>query len=243
MADVILLVFEGDRTEPAILSSLKSSYFDGTTTTIVHAAYCTDIYRLWRDVQKEGDDLDLIELIRDKSDRNKKLLAGIKRHMVSQTFLFFDYDGHAPCASDAVIKRMLAHFDNESGRGKLYISYPMVEAIKHIKRNANFCEATFQTKIGGYKNHVSRSTDFLHVKKFNSSTWQYINLENYKKANFLVRGNRGKPTYKKTQHLTQERIFYCQEYKHIQPHGRVAVLSAFPFFIVEYFGEGVYKRL
>ena len=128
MSDTILLVFEGARTERHIFNNLKKHYFSGQNS-IVHATFDTDIYTLWQEVRKD-EFLDLIELIRDKNAKNKSELQGISRVNVSQIFLFFDYDGHSHNASDEAIQQMLAHFDNETENGKLYISYPMVEALR-----------------------------------------------------------------------------------------------------------------
>ena len=49
--------------------------------------------------------------------------------------MFFDYDGHAPLADDEKIKELLILFNEETSFGKLYISYPMIEALKHINES------------------------------------------------------------------------------------------------------------
>ena len=41
-------------------------------------------------------------------------------------------------ADDSKIKEMLQFFDNETENGMLYISYPMVEAIRHYKDMNSF---------------------------------------------------------------------------------------------------------
>jgi hypothetical protein len=244
MSDYVLLVFEGEKTEPKIFKSLQTHYFNNAQSTVIRATYDAEIYQLWRQVAGE-EHLDLVEEIRNRNDKNTKALAGIKRDQVSQIFLFFDYDGHATSASDEAIAKMLSYFNNENNNGKLYISYPMVEAFKHIKRATNFRETTYEiTKGKKYKNHVDSSTDFPDIRKFNKSSWNYIILENCKKANLLVRGVYRKPSFRKVlENLKQEKIFDGQRKHHIIPHGQVAVLSAFPFFIIEYFGENAYSQI
>lgn len=140
---------------------------------------------------------------------------------------------------------MLAHFDDESNAGKLYISYPMVEALRHIKRNTDFGGTTFEVKkCTEYKEQVHSSTDFQHINKFDKSHWNYITLENYKKANLIVHGSYEKPEFSRlAENLRQEHIFEGQLKRYIAPNGEVAVLSAFPFFIIEYFGEKEFKSL
>ena len=56
--------------------------------------------------------------------------------------MFFDYDGHVNMPrnehgaghwdGDEVLGEMLKVFSDETDQGKLFISYPMVEAIQHI---------------------------------------------------------------------------------------------------------------
>ena len=46
--------------------------------------------------------------------------------------------GDVEMADDSKIKEMLQFFDNETENGMLYISYPMVEAIRHYKDMNSF---------------------------------------------------------------------------------------------------------
>ncbi len=244
MPDVVLLIFEGERTESKIFNTLETSYFSNSQTTILRATYDAEIYQLWRKLAAD-EDLDIVEVVRKINVKNQKELAGISRKQVSQTFLFFDYDGHATNASDESIAKMLAHFNNETEHGKLYISYPMVEAFRHIKRTVNFRDTTFEIALGAnYKNHVHNSSDFLDIKRIGRSSWHHIIIENYRKANMLIRGIYRKPRFcsRLREDFHQEGIFAGQRKHFINPKKEVAVLSAFPFFIVEYFGEAVYKK-
>lgn len=244
MPNVVLLIFEGARTESKIFGTLEKSFFADSQTTILRATYDADIYQLWRKLAAD-EDLDVVEVVRDINAKNKNNLQGVTRKQVSQTYLFFDYDGHATNASDESISEMLAHFNNETEHGKLYISYPMVEAFRHIKRTFDFCHTKFEIAQGtSYKNHVHNSTDFPDIKKIGRLNWLHIILENYRKANFLVRGICRKPCFCRLRaDFHQESIFACQRKHFINPKKQVSVLSAFPFFIVEYFGETVYKEL
>ena len=47
MADIVLFVFEGERTEPQILKNLKTHYFEEGINTVIHATFNTHIYTLW----------------------------------------------------------------------------------------------------------------------------------------------------------------------------------------------------
>ena len=57
---------------------------------------------------------------------------------------------------------MLNKFDNETENGKLYISYPMVEALKHIKKdNLGINHNILYYKV---KRHVSFLA-YSHIEK------------------------------------------------------------------------------
>jgi hypothetical protein len=239
MAEIILLVFEGERTEPQISKSLEKHYFSKTQQTIIRATFKADIYQLFKQI-KDDSYLDLVELLREKND---KALDGISRTDVAQVFLFFDYDGHATQASDEAINAMLAYFTNETDNGKLYISYPMVEALKHIQTGVDFKDTVFNATETGYKTLVDRETRYLHIKKFTVDDWNKIILENLKKANFIVNSECEFPSYAQLASINQAPIFNAQLKKYIEPNGNVAVLSAFPFFVIEYFGEAGLTKL
>ncbi|ROW57287.1 hypothetical protein C3E80_21145, partial [Cronobacter malonaticus] len=74
------------------------------------------------------DDLDIFSLIKERNPE----LESFTRDMFSQVFLFFDYDGHSNNASDEKIRKLLDFFDEETEKGRLYISYPMIESLKCI---------------------------------------------------------------------------------------------------------------
>ena len=133
---------------------------------------------------------------------------------------------------------MLNKFDNETENGKLYISYPMVEALKHLKKdkldiNNYLVEA--KTRIN-YKNFVSQNTDYENLVNLTKGNWLFIISENLKRCLFLLEIiNINYEIYSNM--INQESIFNKQLDKYISKEEKVLVLSAFPFFLIEYFGE------
>ena len=92
---------------------------------------------LWKKLKADDFDTDIIEVLRESNDDISKQLDGLSRDDFSEVYLFFDYDMHQTNLgkeddADAV-KQMLESFDNETVNGKLYISYPMVEALRDYK--------------------------------------------------------------------------------------------------------------
>lgn len=240
MAETILLVFEGGRSEPKILDSFKQHYINQRNSTVFHICYEAEVYQLWKNINGDPD----LSLIRELQAREKKLgkPSGIPYKQVNDIFLFFDYDGQASTASDPEMAKMLRYFNDSnsfSGNGLLYISYPMVEAIRHLEEGVDFKDVVVNKKITGaeYKQQ-SACSDYQHLNKLQKTDWDQINTEHYKKANFIVCDQWTFPANKEDlAQLNQTRIFDSQLEKYIQPRQELAVLSAFPFFIIEYFGE------
>lgn len=242
MPDVVLLVFEGEKTEKLVLNNLKRHYFS-ENNSVIHATFAAEIYQLWEKI-RDDEFLDIVELIRERSTNNQNDLKNISRDDVSQIFLFFDYDGHATNASDQVIEQMLLLFNNETENGKLYISYPMVEALKHFTEAELFKYIVVNAKENiEYKRLVNPVSIYQDLRKLTLENWQHIILENYKKAHYLVKDTWEFPPYPDASQLNQAVIFDQQFNKFIFPNNQVAVLSAFPFFIIEYFGEPVFNTL
>ncbi len=248
MADGILFVFEGAKVEPQILENLKSHYFPDARKAVVYATFDTHIYTLW-DKVKVDKDLDLLEVIKQVNANKRAELAHLNRQDFSQIFLFFDYDGHVPEASDQTIQEMLSHFDNETENGKLYVSYPMVEALKHIQKDVCFNEvfANAKTKaqepFQNYKQLVASCSVYPDLTKLEKKHWNHIIVENLSKANFIINDTSQMPAHRDVIGLNQPEIFDQQLQKYIFPKQLLAVLSAFPFFIIEYFGEKALAEL
>ena len=85
---------------------------------------------IWK---KVDEDLDTFNLLKERSLLNKEILNEFNRNDFAEIYLFFDYDGHSTLANDSKLESMLRFFNEETFVGKLYISYPMVEALKHIQ--------------------------------------------------------------------------------------------------------------
>jgi len=147
MSEVILFIFEGAKKEKEIFSALQKHFLNDDTYLCV--TFNTDIYQLYQKIQHD-DFIDIVEVLREK---NTAELEGIQRIKIAEIYLFFDYDGHAmypdktPRANDRNLQEMLAFFDNETENGKLYISYPMVEAIIHLKTGVDFKDIKSKQKL------------------------------------------------------------------------------------------------
>lgn len=141
---------------------------------------------------------------------------------------------------------MLSNFDNETENGKLYISYPMVEAIKHLKRNAlcsEICCVKGKENIH-YKNIAAHNTNLPELKNYNKQIWNRILNHGVKKANCIINNNFIKSNYQNyRKEMDQINIFQHQLKKFVNVNNDIAVLSAFPFFLIDYFGESLFVAI
>ena len=231
MSNYILFLFEGEKTEEIIFSSIRENTSYLNLESIIVSVYCTHIYQLYQKI-KQDQYLDLFQLVKEMP-KNQDHLSQISRDEVSQIYLFFDYDGHARNPSDDDLNTILKHFNNETESGKLYISYPMVEALRHIKSEVNFKDTTAISEKG-YKK-ISRENcdeEYLSFKKLNQEQWNILVTLHCKKLNYLITNNFELPQ----QYISQLEIFNNQLSKHIQPNNTVSVLSAFPVFLIDFYG-------
>jgi hypothetical protein len=248
MADIMLLVFEGERTEPSIFDNIKKVFFPKPDSTkIVYAIFGTNILKLWQELDNDPY-FEVVEMLRNIA-RNKDELIGIDRNNVSEIHLFFDFEGHLSeqplDAYCAIIHKMIAFFDEETEHGKLWISYPMAEALKHIYRDSTKCFGCVQdiNDNAGYKKKVGKINDFQDMRRYTFSDWVYITAANTRKAVCLVnRCHFVSHGYKAVSSaLEQAHIFEAQKKRFIRLKSCVVVLSAFPFFLLYYFGDKLYN--
>ena len=109
----------------------------------------------------------------------------------SAVYLIFDFDPHYQKYSDEEIKDILNIFNDETGLGKIYINYPMVESFYHIKEfdDINYLDSKVDLlKYSGrdYKKLVNQET---YVKKNRVTDYDLISIVklNYLKAKKIVR--------------------------------------------------------
>jgi len=233
MIEHILFVFEGAKTEKIIVDSLLRYYLSDGERRIIKSSFNTDIYTLYKEI-REDEDLDIFSLIKERNEE----LKNYNRESFSQVFLFFDYDGHSNNASDDKISDLLSFFCQETDKGKLYISYPMIESIKCISDLNN--EDDFYNHVyaidqcSNFKNHVSNYAckSLIHFSSYDEYRWKSIIRLHCSKANFLLKGDKVFPM----SNIEQFDIFEMQKNKFITPSGVVSVLGSFPFLLLDYFG-------
>ena len=252
-----LFVFEGGRAESKYVEKLEQHFLGKRIS--VKCIYDAEIYQLYKSLEKEDLNFDIVELLRERSKENAELLKDYTRDSFAYIYLFFGYDAHSTLADDDKIKEMLRFFDNETENGLLYISYPMVEAIRHYKDIDSFKDLTVKCKRANcaykddcedvdmcmkephYKEFSASDCrpDLCNINKYTNDVWQELIYAHVSKMNYLVNELFDFP--EKTE--LQSTIFESQLEKHIKHKcPMVAVLSAFPIYVLDYYGVNTLKK-
>lgn len=209
-------------------------------STNIQCAYCADIYQLHTKISND-EDLDTFVLLKQRP-HNQEILNDFDRDDFAEIYMFFDYDGHAKDADNRKIIELLDFFNEETESGKLYLSYPMVEALKHIPINTDFKElkvpAFDDIKYKKQVNDESNST-FQNFHSLTKEKWIMLIEFHLKKMNFIIQNEYSIPTSFKA----QNEIFAKQLENYIEKDSTVAVLSSFPIFLFDYYGYQFIKKL
>lgn len=235
-----LFVFEGEGREKKYFQSLANAFFSSEKNHIL-VSFQNDIYELYQKLSND-EDLDPFELIRELNPtvRNQEELTNLRRDQIGQIYLFFDMEPCDNLYSDQKLLNMLELFSNETEHGKLYISYPMVEALRDIDDHIEYLTRTISLlDCTGerYKGLSAKrgSTIYQDARKIDKPLWQGLVAANVKKANGLACGE-----YSATPVLDQIPIALAQ-LRTFLPSEKVSVLSAFPIFLADYFGKKIYS--
>lgn len=262
MANKILFVVEGEAKEDAILSSLPTFMPDEIDKIVW--SNCNHIYNFFQKLDDDPD-LDIFSIIKEE-DPDGPLKEYIREDF-DQVYLFFDYDGHVGLSrtsneplGDDIIQLMLDRFDNETEEGKLFISYPMAEALEHTSLDiVAFQNLTAKCKgincpskgscpdrenckkEPHYKKIVSREKPLKKsISDYTPDDWKRVALFHICKMEYLINGNMEFPTA----NHSQRNIFKSQLDKYIsQRCPVVSVLSGFPAFVLDYYGIQVKEKL
>ena len=260
-----LFVYEGNSAEPKYVDKLEKNFLGERIA--IKCVYDAEIYQLYRQMKDDDFAIDIVSILKERSHQNAEILKDYNRDSFAYIYLFFDYDGHSTMADDSKIREMLQFFDNETENGMLYISYPMVEAIRHYKELDSFQNSTAKCKRGKsldaikcpYKEECDTLDECLkephyksisasdnnpqlnNINHYNKEVWKTLIKAHVFKMNYLVNDSYSMPKNIEA----QSTIFENQYTKYINHKcPKVAVLSAFPIYVLDYYGvEGLTKKL
>ncbi|MFI3252207.1 MAG: hypothetical protein R3Y60_03600 [bacterium] len=142
----ILVICEGEKTEPQILEKISNLYNRSGSSiyklNIEIFSYNTNIYNFYKETKKlikEFEDIDSVDtidllkcIIKEKgTEKDQDLL----KQKFSSIYLIFDFDFQDKQnqfeEKTKILMEMSEYFYEDTERGLLLINYPMIEAIKH----------------------------------------------------------------------------------------------------------------
>ena len=183
----VLIVSEGIKPERRIMDNLFSVYELSAKYEIFH--YGTDVYVLFDELffEEKPEGMDILQALKScEKDVDKKAMLDQK---FTDVLLVFDFDPHATKFEPDKIQRMAEHFADSTDMGKLYISYPMVEAFYHMKSipdpDFNGRTATLaELSAGEYKRRVRKENRNGDYTKFavGRSEWDEVLRQNIEKG-------------------------------------------------------------
>lgn len=137
---------------------------------------------------------------------------------------------------------MLESFDNETENGKLYISYPMVEALRDYEPgkcgNGVDCFVAIK-ELDNYKNASAVRAYNPHFKEYDIDAWKDIIDVFVMKVSCLCETPDTMEYEQYSGKVTPSEIYVMEKKK--AERQRVFVLSAFPEFLLDYFGVKLWR--
>ncbi len=244
--DYKAFIVEGEAREPQITANITKVFFaHGNVRTITLPAG-ENIYMLWKKLKADDFDTDIIEVLREYNDDVREQLMGLSRDDFSEVYLFFDYDTHqtnlGKAEDEDAVAQMLESFDNETENGKLYISYPMVEALRAYKPGVcgdrEGCYVSI-AEMKDYKNASSMRSVNPQFKDYDYEIWKDI-IDVFAMRVSCLFGCTDTLAYELYSETADPYDIYVLEEKETRK-GRVFVLSAFPEFLVDYYGDKLWR--
>ena len=134
---MILFVFEGAKREPDLFRAIETLFFKDKQNIV--CSFGNNIYELYNELQSFEGDGDIVSILKERFQQHddSPFKDDIKSSDFSEIYLIFDYDFQNKNLTledmNSQIEEMLDLFNDETDNGRLYINYPMVEAIRYTK--------------------------------------------------------------------------------------------------------------
>lgn len=244
--DYKAFIVEGEVREPLIIDNISKVFFVHRNLKVVTLPAGRNIYMLWKKLKEDNFDTDIIEVLREDNEDISEQVRGFTRDDFSEVYLFFDYDAHQRNLGEIdnrdVLSQMLESFNNETENGKLYISYPMVEALRDYESgicgNRDNCFVMIP-ELRVYKNISASRTVHPQFKEYNFEIWREI-IDVFAMRLSCLTDQSDTITYE--QYIKTINPLEIQKLEEREARkNRVFILSAFPEFLIDYFGEKLWK--
>lgn len=244
--DYKAFIVEGEAREPLIIDNISKVFFAHGNIKIITLPVGQNIYMLWKKLKEDDFDTDIIEVLREEHEELEEQLSGLSRDDFSEVYLFFDYDGHQNNLGESddsdALEQMLISFDNETENGKLYISYPMVEALRDFEVGICGTKDNCFVRIEELENYKFLSAErsiYPQFKTYDFEIWRGV-IEVFSMRISCLMNQAGIINYYQYVEIINPLEIFRLEEKEVLEN-RVFILSAFPEFLLDYFGVKLWK--
>lgn len=247
---VILFIVEGKSRDCRFVKEMTTCFFKGHySSKIICLPAAQNLYMLYQKLEEDDFETDVVEVLKETVKDARIELSNIKRQEISEVYLFFDFDVHQNNTSDAmpcdseIMKKMLKFFDNETENGRLYISYPMVEALYDYRDGT--CKAFSNCYVSlkscsQYKN-LSGENNPKACQRMDIAHWhEILNVFSLRVQCLFKKSTVDLNWYRET--VSPESI-YNAEREIFKRHNSIFVLSAFPEFLFDNFKEEFWNSM
>lgn len=247
----VIFIYEGVKAEEKLLKNMNKIFFSSKTDiSILNCPADGNIYMLWTRLKKDEFETNVVDVLKEMSTIAKERLKNLRASDFSEIYLFFDYDGHnnnipEEYKNKDILGEMLKTFNNETELGKLYVSYPMIEAIKEIDAATRDYKRLYLAldEISDYKQSLLLQFDFNNYSSFDAEHWFIACNASQKRASMLVQYKEQCNYNYFIHNLDQERLYAYQKRNYINNGHLLCILNSVPLFLLEYFGEALWNQV
>lgn len=246
MKQGILFIFEGENIETAIFNIINNfTKNEKVKKEKFFFPMKMNIHMLYNEIKNDRD-LMILDVVKSKIPFNDHYdMSFFNSYKFPEIYLFFDFDPQH-CEGDSVehVEEMLNVFSEETENGKLYINYPMAEAIRHFKQLPdpnynNYCIDIDQ--CSKYKKMVNDLPSIVRLKSLDYNKYKIIinqNIEKIALLNKIAKIN----TYSIFQKYASQKSILSIQKDFVNRH-EVSVISTSFFWLIDYFGEKYFDKI
>lgn len=247
----VIFIYEGVKAEEKLLNNMNKIFFSSKTDiSILNCPADGNIYMLWTRLKKDEFETNVVDVLKEMSTIAKERLKDLRASDFSEIYLFFDYDGHnnnipKEYMNKDILCEMLRTFNNETELGKLYVSYPMIEAIKEINAKTLDYKRLYLPldEIPDYKQSLFSQSDFNHYSILDKEHWFIACNASQKRASLLAQFKEQCSYNYFIHNLDQEKLYAYQKQNYINNGHLLCILNSVPLFLLEYYGEKLWNRV
>lgn len=160
----VLLIVEGEKAERELFTQLYDLYGMNNVEIV---AYKTHIYAFYNRLKKEYSDeeglidfeaIDLPLFLNGYLNLRDEAL--LDEADFSDIIMIFDFDPHDPQYDKKTLLDLIENYSESTGRGKLYINYPMLESYKDISSLDDSTFLTSRITLDTLKRRVGKTNQY-----------------------------------------------------------------------------------